>query len=123
MINVTPIHTNADYEAALERITVLMDAQPGTPEGDELDILTTLVEAFERVHFRIDAPDPVEFIKNTMEFMGIGQSGLAEVLNSRSRASEILNRQRPLTLNQIRRITKQWRVPSDPLINEYKIAR
>lgn len=123
MINITPIHTNADHEAALERISVLMDAEPGSPEGDELDVLTTLVEAFEQARFPIDAPDPVEFIKNTMEFMGIGQSGLADVLNSRSRASEILNRQRPLTLNQIRRITAKWRVPSDPLISEYKVAR
>lgn len=121
MINIAPIRTDADYEAALERIADLLDAEFGTSEGDELDILTTLVEAYERTRFPIDAPDPVEYIKNTMEFMGVGQSGLAKVLNSRSRASEILNRQRPLTLNQIRRITSQWRVPSDPLIVEYDV--
>lgn len=121
MINIAPIRTDADYDAALERIGGLMDATYGTSEGDELDILTTLVEAYERTRCPVDAPDPVEYIKNTMEFMGVGQSGLAEVLNSRSRASEILNRQRPLTLNQIRRITTQWRIPSDPLIAEYDV--
>ena len=121
MINIAPIRTDADHEAALERIADLLDAAFGTSEGDELDILTTLVEAYERTRFPIDSPDPVEYIKNTMEFMGVGQSGLAKILNSRSRASEILNRQRPLTLNQIRRITSQWRVPSDPLIVEYDV--
>jgi len=122
MINISPIHTDADYDATLNRINDLMDAVYGTPEGDELDILTTLVEAYERTHFSISAPDPVEFIKNIMEFMGIGQNGLAEVLNSRSRASEILNRRRTLTLDQIRRITDHWHVPSDPLISKYDVA-
>lgn len=122
MINIAPIRTDADYDAALNRISVLMEAAYGTPEGDELDILTTLVEAYERTRFPIDAPDPVEFIKNIMEFMGIGQAALAEILDSRSRASEILNRRRPLTLDQIRRISSQWHVPSDPLISKYDIA-
>ena len=122
MINISPIHTDADYDATLNRINALMDAVYGTPEGDELDILTTLVEAYERNHFPIGAPDPVEFIKNIMEFLGIGQNGLAEVLSSRSRASEILNRRRPLTLDQIRRITDHWHVPSDPLISKYDVA-
>lgn len=122
MINISPIHTDADYDATLNRINDLMDAVYGTPEGDELDILTTLVESYERTHFPIGAPDPVEFIKNIMEFMGIGQNGLADVLNSRSRASEILNRRRPLTLDQIRRITNHWHVPSDPLISKYDVA-
>ena len=99
-----------------------MDAKPGAPEGDELDILSTLVEAYEEKHYPIESPDPIEFIKNVMEFQGVDQSGFARILNSRPRASEILNRRRQLTLNQIRQITVAWKVPADPLIKEYKLA-
>ena len=120
-MDVSAIRTKADYAAALERINALMGAAYGTPEGDELDVLAMLVEAYEQRHFAIEAPDPVEFIKNVMEFLGIGQNGLAAILNSRSRASEILNRRRPLTLDQIRRITSAWHVPADPLVKEYEV--
>ena len=123
MIKVSPIRTSADYKAALDRINSLMDAEPETPEGDELDILVTLVEVYEKAFFPIESPDPVEFIKNVMEFRGLSQNALAEILNSRSRASEILGRKRPLTLSQIRRISHEWHVPSDPLITEYPLNR
>jgi len=122
MMNIKPIHSEADYVESLTRIEALMDAKPGTPEGDELDILATLVEAYEEKYFPIEAPDPVEFIKNVMEFLGVDQAGFARILNSRPRASEILNRRRQLTLNQIRQITVAWKVPADPLIKEYKLA-
>ena len=121
-MDIQPIKTEANYDSAMERIDALFDADFGTPEGDELDVLTTLVEAYEQAHFAIEAPDPVEFLKNTMEFIGLEQKGLAAVLNSRSRASEILNRQRPLTLENIRRITSAWEIPADPLIRKYKVA-
>jgi len=121
MMNIRPIHTKVDYEATLERIDSLMDAQPGTADGDELDVLTMLVEHYEQKQFPIDSPDPVEFIKNAMEFLGVEQKGLADLLNSRSRASEILNRRRPLTLDQIRRIAAAWQIPADPLIGEYEV--
>jgi HTH-type transcriptional regulator/antitoxin HigA len=122
MMNIKPIHSEADYIESITRIEVLMDARPGTPEGDELDILATLVEAYEEKYFPIKAPDPVEFIKNVMEFQGVDQAGFARILNSRPRASEILNRRRQLTLNQIRQITVAWNVPADPLIKEYRLA-
>jgi len=122
MMNIKPIHSEADYIESITRIEVLMDARPGTPEGDELDILATLVEAYEEKYFPIRAPDPVEFIKNVMEFQGVDQAGFARILNSRPRASEILNRRRQLTLNQIRQITVAWNVPADPLIKEYRLA-
>ena len=120
-MEIRPIKSEADYEAMLARISALMDAEAGSPEGDELDVLVTLVEAYEQANYSIDAPDPVEFIKNVMEFRGVNQTGLAAVLQSRSRASEILNKQRPLTLANIRRITAAWRIPADPLIGEYDI--
>lgn len=122
MMNIKPIHSEAVYVASLNRIDALMDAKPGTPEGDELDILVTLVEVYEKKHYPIDAPDPIEFIKNVMEFLGIDQAGLAELLKSRPRASEILNRRRQLTLGQIRQISSAWNIPADPLIREYDLA-
>ena len=122
MMNIKPIHSEAAYVASLNRIDALMDAKPGTPEGDELDILVTLVEVYEQRHYPIEAPDPIEFIKNVMEFLGIDQAGLGKLLKSRPRASEILNRRRPLTLGQIRQISSAWNVPADPLIKEYDVA-
>jgi HTH-type transcriptional regulator/antitoxin HigA len=121
-MEIRPIRTQADHAAALRRIDSLIGAEAGTPEGDELDVLTMLVENFERRYFAVAAPDPVEFIKNVMEFRGLGQNDLATVLNSRSRASEILSRRRPLTLHQIRLITQAWQLPADSLIGEYEVA-
>jgi len=121
-MNIKPIRSEADHVAALDRIEALMDAQPGSPEGDELDILVTLVEAYEQRHYPLEAPNPVEFIKNVMEFMGMDQAELGRLLQSRSRASEILNRRRPLNLSQIRQITSAWKVPADSLIKEYELA-
>ncbi len=120
-MDIRPIRTNADYKAALSRVDALMDAEFGTPDGDELDVLVTLLGAYEQAHFAIGAPDPIEFIKNAMEFMGVKQADLAAVLSSRSRASEILNRRRPLTLDQIRKISSGLQLPADPLISEYEL--
>jgi HTH-type transcriptional regulator/antitoxin HigA len=120
-MNIKPIHSDSDYVESLTRIEALMDARPGTPEGDELDILATLVAAYEEKHFPIEAPDPVEYIKNVMEFLGEDQTGFARILKSRPRASEILNRRRPLTLKQIRQISVAWKIPADPLILEYEL--
>ncbi len=122
MMNIKPIHSEADYQESLARIDALMDAKPGTPEGDELDILATLVQAYEENHHPIEAPDPVEFIKNVMEFLGLDRAEFGRLLRSRPRASEILNRRRQLTLNQIRQITTAWKVPADPLIREYELV-
>lgn len=120
-MDIRPIRTDADYKTALDRVDALMDAEPGTPDGDELDVLVTLLGVYEQVHFVITAPDPIDFIKNAMEFKGVKQSDLATVLSSRSRASEILNRRRPLTLDQIRKISSGLHLPADPLINEYEL--
>lgn len=120
-MNVRPIRNDRDYQRALKRIEGLMNAAPGTAEGDLLELLAVLIENYEQKRFPVDPPDPVEFIRNVMEFRGYGQSALANVLESRPRASEILNRKRPLTLEQVRRITKAWQVPADPLIQEYHL--
>ncbi len=122
MMNILPITTAADYEAALERVGELMDAERNTPKGDELEVLSLVVDAYEESQFPMDDPDPINFLKDVMEFRGYAQKDLAQLLNSRPRASEVLNRQRPLTLSMIRLISQAWQVPVTPLIREYNIA-
>jgi HTH-type transcriptional regulator/antitoxin HigA len=122
MMNILPITNTKDYEAALERVQELMDAERDTPEGAELEILTLVVEAYENTQYPIGDPDPINFLKDVMEFRGYTQRDLARLLDSRPRASEILNRQRPLTLSMIRLINQIWQVPVGPLIREYDIA-
>ena len=121
-MKISPIRNKIDYKAALERIEVLMDAEPDTLESDELEVLSLIVGAYEEKHFSIDDPDPIEFLKNVMEFKGLGQKDLADLLSSRSRASEILNRQRLLNLTMVRKISHAWQVPSAPLIREYELT-
>ena len=121
-MEIKPIRTEDDYEAMLARIYAIFDAEPGTEDGDELDVLFLIVEEYERKHYPIEPLDPVEFIKCTMELRGIGQNELAVLLNSRSRASEILNRKRPLSLDQIRKIAVAWNVPAEAMISEYELT-
>lgn len=121
-MNILPIKNVADYEATLERINQLMDAERDTPEGDELEVLALMVGAYEDTHYPIDDPDPIEFLKYVMECQSFGQKDLARLLNSRPRASEILNRQRPLSLSMIRLISQAWQVPVEPLLREYTLS-
>ena len=121
-MEINPIRNEEDYHAILARIDAIFDAQPGTAEGDELDVLCLIIEAYECKHYPIEPLDPVEFIKATMELRGAGQKELGEILNSRSRASEILQRKRPLSLNQIRKIAKAWNVPAEAMISEYELT-
>lgn len=113
---IKPIKTEADYEAALAEIDVLMDASPGTPEGDRLDILVTLVEAYEAKRWQINAPDPIAAIELRMQQRGLTRRDLEKILGSRSRVSEVLNRKRPLTLEMIRRLHALWGIPAESLI-------
>jgi HTH-type transcriptional regulator/antitoxin HigA len=122
-MNIKPIRTEADYDSALERLNEIFDAEPGTDEDDELEILFVLVEDYEKRHFPMEDPDPVEFIHYLMELRGVSQKDLAVLLNSRSRASEILNRKRPLTLNQIRKISAAWSVPVNSLTKDYELVK
>ena len=121
-MDIRPLKNESDYAAALARIDVLFDAKPDSAEGDELDVLTLLVERYEQIHWPVEAPDPVEFIQDAMEFKGLRQKDLAELLNSRSRASEILGRRRSLTLDQVRKISSAWNLPPELLIREYKVG-
>ncbi len=123
-MNVRPLRSEADYEAALERIDALMGAKPGTKKGDELEVLVTLVEAYEEKHYPIDPPDPVEAIKFAMEQFGLTQSDLVALLGgSRSRASELLNRKRRLSLTQAQVLHEKWNVPAEALLRRYDLDK
>lgn len=115
-MTIRPIHTRADHAAALARIEALWDARPGTPQHDELEVLAIVVAAYEDKRWPILPPDPVDAIKFHMEQNGLRQKDLADVLGSSSRASEILHRRRPLTVEMIRAVHKAWTIPLASLI-------
>ena len=114
-----PIKTKKDYQAALTRLEKIFDAKPGSKEGDELEVLGILIDAFERIHYPIEFPDPIEAIKFRMEQLGYNQSDLANVVGLKSRASEILNKKRKLTLEMIRNLHDTLNIPTDVLIQNY----
>jgi HTH-type transcriptional regulator/antitoxin HigA len=122
-IKVRPIHTEEDYDAALAEVDSLMDAVPGTPEGDRLDVLVTLVEAYEARHWAIDAPDPIEAIRARMEQKELRQRDLEPMIGSRGRVSEVLSRKRALTLPMIRRLAEGLGLPAEVLIQEVPVPR
>lgn len=119
-MDIRPIHTEGDYKAALMEISALMEADPelGSAEGDLLDVLTTLVQAYEARHVKIDAPDAVEAIKFRMEQSGMSVKDLESIIGKSNRVYEVLNRKRPLTLNMIRRLHRQLGIPAQVLIAE-----
>jgi len=119
-MDIKPIKTEADYEAALAEIERFFDARPGTPEGDRLEVLTTLVEAYEDKHYSIPLPDPVEAIQYYMESRDLSRRDLEPYLGSRARVSEVLNRRRPLSLKMIRSLNAGLGIPAEVLIRSSK---
>ena len=118
-MNIKPIKTKKNYEQALERLEIIFDAKKGTPKGDELEILSMLIDNYEKEKFPIGFPDPVEAIKFRMEQLGYNQTDLANVVGLKSRASEILNRKRKLSLEMIRQIHDSLNIPTEVLIQAY----
>ncbi|MHC5354830.1 helix-turn-helix domain-containing protein [Myroides sp. LJL115] len=114
-----PIKSEQDYELALDRLEIIFDALPGTEESDELEILSILIEKYEKENFPIDLPDPIEAIKFRMEQMGYTQSDLAEMIGLKSRASEILSKKRKLSLDMIRTLSQKLHISSEVLIQSY----
>lgn len=114
-----PIRNKKDYQQALNRLELIFDATPGTKAGDELEILGMLIEKYEQQFYPIDFPDPIEAIKFRMEQMGYNQTDLANVVGLKSRASEILNKKRKLTLEMIRKLHDLMHIPTDVLIQTY----
>ncbi len=115
-MDITPIRTNEDYRSALSEIDRLFNAHVGTDEGDRLDILTTLVEKYEAMHFPIPNADPVDAICYYMESRGLTRSDLQSLIGRSNRISEVLNRKRPLSLTMIRNLHKGLGIPAEILI-------
>ena len=117
-MEIDPIRSDADHERTLREIENLWGASPGTPEGDKLDVLITLAEAWERAQHLIDPPDPIDAIRFRLEQLGLDTRALEGILGSRGRVSEVLNRKRPLTLRMIRRLVAEFDIPASVLIQE-----
>ncbi|MBU4226147.1 MAG: helix-turn-helix domain-containing protein [Chloroflexi bacterium] len=120
-MEIKPIRTETDYDAALKEIEHLMEAQPGTPEADRLEVLSTLVAAYEDEHYSIPAPDPVEAILYYMESRGLTRADLEPYLGSRARVSEVLNRKRSLSLKMIQKLNAGLGIPAEALLQSYHI--
>ncbi|KIA86179.1 type II toxin-antitoxin system HigA family antitoxin [Flavobacterium sp. AED] len=118
-MEIKPIKTENDYNQALQRLEFIFDAKIGSPEGDELEVLGILIDKYENEHFPIGMPDPIEAIKFRMEQMGYNQNDLANIVGLKSRASEILNRKRKLSLEMIRQLHERLNIPTDVLIQTY----
>ena len=114
-----PIKTKKDYDHALERLEEIFDAKTGSADGDELEVLGILIDQYENDYFPIGLPDPIEAIKFRMEQMGYNQNDLANIVGLKSRASEILNRKRKLSLEMIRQLHERLHIPTEVLIQAY----
>lgn len=118
-MNITPIRSERDYKKALTRLESIFDAKLGTEEGDELEILSILIDRYEKEHYPIEMPDPIEAIKFRMEQLGLKQKDLAQVVGFKSRVSEILNRKRKLNLDMIRKLNATLQIPTEVLVQDY----
>lgn len=115
-MKIRPIRNAADHERALKRVQALMSAKPGTNEGDELDVLATLLDAYEAKHFPIESADPVEAIKFRMEQLGLERKDLEPLIGSRTRVYEVLNKRRGLSLKMIKTLHEELNIPLEALI-------
>ena len=115
-MEIKPIKTEEDYNLALKKVEELWDAEPDTPEGDESEVWCTLVEAYEKIHYPIEKPKPIEAIKFRLDQMGLTEKDLAKILGSRSRKHDILSGKRKLSLNMIRKLHKTLNIPAEVLI-------
>ncbi len=120
-MNLKPIKTENDYQKALKRLEEIFDAKIGTAESDETDILGLMIDDYEKKHYPIEAPDPIEAIKIRMEELNLKQKDLADALGGKNRVSEILNRKRKLTLEMIRKLTSKLNISAGVLVNDYEL--
>lgn len=122
-MNIIPIKTDKDYRNALKRLDEIFDSPIGSPESDEADILGILVDEYEKKHYPIEAPDPIEAIKIRMEELQLKQIDLIDEIGGKSRVSEILNRKRKLTVEMIRKLTSKLNLSADLLVNDYQLLK
>ena len=121
-MNIKPIKTAVDYQLALKRLEIIFDAAIGTPESDEADILGLMIDEYEKKHYPIEAPDPIEAIKIRMEEMQLKQVDLINEIGGKSRVSEVLNRKRKLTVDMIRKLTTRLNLSPGLLIHDYLLT-
>ena len=122
-MNIKPIKTKEDYQMSLKRLEVIFDAPVGTVESDEADILGLMIDEYEKRHYPIESPDPIEAIKSRMEEMQLKQIDLIDAIGGKSRVSEILNRKRKLTVEMIRKLAPRLNLSPGLLINDYQLSR
>ena len=122
-MNIKPIRTELDYRITLERLELIFDAEIGTPDSDEADILGLMIDEYEKKHYTIDAPDPIEAIKIRMEEMQLKQLDLVDAIGCKSRVSEILSRKRKLTVEMIRNLTQKLNLSPELLIGDYQLVK
>ena len=122
-MNIHPIHTKADYRAALQRIDAIWEAKPKSPEADELEVLSLLVEEYEKKHITMPDVDPVSLLLHVMEARQLSRKDLEPYIGSRARVAEVLNRVRPLSLEMIRRLSAGLDLPADLLIAGYELRQ
>ncbi len=118
-MKIAPIRNEKDYQSALKRLELIFDTKKGSENGDELEILSILIDRYENENFPIGMPDPIEAIKFRMEQMGMKQKDLAEVVGFKSRVSEILSKKRKLTLDMIRKLNTTLHIPTEVLVQDY----
>lgn len=118
-MEIKPIRNEVDYEKALERLETIFDAKKGTDEGDELEILSILIDNYENQNFPIEMPDPISAINFRMEQLGLKQKDLVKTIGFKSRVSEIMNKKRKLTLDMIRKLNTDLKIPTEVLIQDY----
>jgi HTH-type transcriptional regulator / antitoxin HigA len=123
IMQIRPIKNEADYQLALKQMEKVFDAKGGTPEGDLADILALMIDDYEQRNYPIGSPDPIEAIKVRMEEMNLKQADMVNIIGTKSRVSEVLNRKRKLTLEMVRNLKKHLNIPSDVLTTDYALAR
>jgi HTH-type transcriptional regulator/antitoxin HigA len=122
-MEIKPIKTKRDYQAALKLAETLWDAPEGSTAADRLEVLTLLIQDYESKHHAIPDPDPIDFLQGVMEQRGLGRKELEPYIGSRARVAEVLNRVRPLTLDMIRRLAQGLGLPAEVLVRHYKVSR
>src|ERR1700750_820111 len=123
MADVKPIRSKRDYEAALKEVARLWGAKAGSPDGDRLDVLATLIDAYEAEHYPMDPPDPIEAIKFRMEQQGLTRKDLEPIIGTRTRVAEVLNRKRSLSIDMIRRLYERLGISAEILIRPSRKAK
>jgi len=121
-MNIQPIKSESDYRNGLKRLEVIFDAATGSPESDEADVLSLLIDEYEKKHYLIETPDPIEAIKIRMEEMHLKQIDLVQGIGGANRVSEVLNRKRKLTVEMIRKLTARLNLSPGILINDYQLS-